>query len=194
VRDPSTCQESKSVETEHWENHFLQPTKLIRTVEMMSEENKIAPVLNTEAKSGHSTLVTTGLEHFDLTHTAHAHNPSIRFEEYMYYASITRAEEKAAEELHQRQHRSTTVASLLKDRFSKGRAHRTDSPVERERNNGENESAVITGVTSSEWKNASRAVRTAGWSAVFYLITTDILGPFSTPYVRNRCLAWRSRG
>lgn len=36
-------------------------------------------------------------------------------------------------------------------------------------------------VTEAEWKNASRAVRTAGWSSVFYLITTDILGPFSTP-------------
>ena len=36
-------------------------------------------------------------------------------------------------------------------------------------------------VSEAEWKNASRAVRTAGWSSVFYLITTDILGPFSTP-------------
>lgn len=36
-------------------------------------------------------------------------------------------------------------------------------------------------VSDAEWKNASRAIRTAGWTSVFYLITTDILGPFSVP-------------
>jgi len=30
--------------------------------------------------------------------------------------------------------------------------------------------------------NAHRALRTAGWAAMFYLITTDILGPFNAPY------------
>ncbi|KDQ54669.1 hypothetical protein JAAARDRAFT_135255 [Jaapia argillacea MUCL 33604] len=29
---------------------------------------------------------------------------------------------------------------------------------------------------------ARRALRTAGWTSVFYLITTDILGPFNAPY------------
>jgi hypothetical protein len=38
-------------------------------------------------------------------------------------------------------------------------------------------------VSNNEWENASRALRTASWSAVFYLITTDILGPFNVPYV-----------
>ncbi|CAG8978706.1 hypothetical protein HYALB_00004689 [Hymenoscyphus albidus] len=37
-------------------------------------------------------------------------------------------------------------------------------------------------VSVAEWKNASRAIRTAGWSSIFYLITTDILGPFSVPW------------
>lgn len=37
-------------------------------------------------------------------------------------------------------------------------------------------------VSDEEWVQASRAARTATWSAVFYLITTDILGPFSTGY------------
>ena len=35
-------------------------------------------------------------------------------------------------------------------------------------------------ISDEEWINASRAARTATWAAVFYLITTDILGPFST--------------
>ena len=29
---------------------------------------------------------------------------------------------------------------------------------------------------------ARRALRTASWAAVFYLITTDILGPFNAPF------------
>ena len=35
-------------------------------------------------------------------------------------------------------------------------------------------------ITDEEWVRASRAARTATWGAGFYLITTDILGPFST--------------
>lgn len=37
-------------------------------------------------------------------------------------------------------------------------------------------------VTDEEWTNASRALRTATKSAIFYLITTDILGPFGLPF------------
>ena len=36
-------------------------------------------------------------------------------------------------------------------------------------------------VSDDEYVTASRAARSATWGAVFYLITTDILGPFSTP-------------
>jgi amino acid permease len=37
-------------------------------------------------------------------------------------------------------------------------------------------------VTEEEWTNASRALRTATRGTIFYLITTDILGPFGLPY------------
>jgi hypothetical protein len=37
-------------------------------------------------------------------------------------------------------------------------------------------------ISDEEWTNASRALRTATKSAIFYLITTDILGPFGLPY------------
>lgn len=36
-------------------------------------------------------------------------------------------------------------------------------------------------VTEAEWAQAQRAGRTASWGAIFYLITTDILGPYSAP-------------
>ncbi|KAG1745205.1 transmembrane amino acid transporter protein-domain-containing protein [Suillus lakei] len=37
-------------------------------------------------------------------------------------------------------------------------------------------------VTAGEYRAASGALRTAKWGSVFYLITTDILGPYSTPW------------
>jgi len=37
-------------------------------------------------------------------------------------------------------------------------------------------------ISDEEWTNASRALRTATKSAIFYLITTDILGPFGLPF------------
>ena len=33
------------------------------------------------------------------------------------------------------------------------------------------------GITETEWEQAQRATRTATWGSIFYLITTDILGP-----------------
>ncbi|KAL0563041.1 hypothetical protein V5O48_019037 [Marasmius crinis-equi] len=38
------------------------------------------------------------------------------------------------------------------------------------------------GVDIQEMDNARRALRAAGWVSIFYLITTDILGPFNAPF------------
>ncbi|GAB7353447.1 hypothetical protein MBLNU459_g3911t1 [Dothideomycetes sp. NU459] len=38
------------------------------------------------------------------------------------------------------------------------------------------------GVTEHEWEQAQRATRTATWGSIFYLITTDILGPTNVPW------------
>ena len=37
-------------------------------------------------------------------------------------------------------------------------------------------------ISNEEYERASRAARTASWSAMFYLMTMDILGPFSVPW------------
>lgn len=37
-------------------------------------------------------------------------------------------------------------------------------------------------ISDEEWMNAQRAVRQASGAACFYLITTDILGPFGLAY------------
>lgn len=38
------------------------------------------------------------------------------------------------------------------------------------------------GITETEWELAQRAARTATWGSIFYLITTDILGPTNVPW------------
>ncbi|PWY86643.1 hypothetical protein BO70DRAFT_333027 [Aspergillus heteromorphus CBS 117.55] len=38
------------------------------------------------------------------------------------------------------------------------------------------------GISETEWEQAQRAGRTATWGSIFYLITTDILGPSSVPW------------
>jgi hypothetical protein len=122
------------------------------------------------------------------------HDRSVTFEEYIYYATITRAEEKIANERFVAAAGPKSFKSVIKNRFSKGHQEpaASDSPITDNSSNGEkteyDENGVIPAprrnlgrVTDAEWKNASRAIRTAGWSSVFYLITTDILGPFSVP-------------
>ncbi|KAJ5083595.1 hypothetical protein N7456_013022 [Penicillium angulare] len=42
------------------------------------------------------------------------------------------------------------------------------------------------GVSETEWEQAQRAARTATWGSIFYLITTDILGPTNVPYAISR--------
>jgi hypothetical protein len=125
-----------------------------------------------------------------------AHDPSVTFEEYMYWAALTRAEEKVANERYVAAAGPKTFKSILKNRFSKGHieAVTVDAPSESGFSGSEKGSqnekpgeptpqANLMRVTPDEWKMASRAVRTAGWSSVFYLVTTDILGPFSVPCV-----------
>ncbi|QQK40586.1 Amino acid transporter, transmembrane [Penicillium digitatum] len=38
------------------------------------------------------------------------------------------------------------------------------------------------GITETEWEQAQRAARTATWGSIFYLISTDILGPTNVPW------------
>jgi hypothetical protein len=119
------------------------------------------------------------------------HDPSVSFEEYHYYALIARAEE---DELSKQDIGDTTFLSLiLPSKSAKGDVvHHTppagtelaegDEKLPAESRNIHNlEHGERGAVTDDEWQNASRALRTASWSAVFYLITTDILGPFNVP-------------
>lgn len=120
----------------------------------------------------------------------------VEFEEYLHYASITRAEEELANEARARG--PTTIKSLFLERFRL--SSKNHSAINRD---GRQAAGVSRGVEEkhahqgtpsnigpplhpdssfdSELHVANRALRTAGWGSVFYLITTDILGPSNTP-------------
>jgi hypothetical protein len=103
------------------------------------------------------------------------HDPNVSFEEYYYYAQQTRIEEDS----HPRTGRETSWLSLIwPSKTDKGMSH--DVSDDAKRNFSSSHTRAV--VSDDEWNNASRALRTATRGAVFYLITTDILGPFGLPY------------
>ena len=134
-------------------------------------------------------------------------DPKVTFEEYLYYATITRAEERA--EFDATPKEKKTIGGIIKNRFRvQHNPAPTSSPPQASSSLDEkvaldgDEKPALDGpapqgdqpvqlrhytdpshVSDEEWKTLSRGIRTAGWSTCFYLITTDILGPFSTPYV-----------
>ncbi|KAM0247585.1 hypothetical protein ACHAQJ_009804 [Trichoderma viride] len=125
-------------------------------------------------------------------------DPTVTFEEYQYWAKIEREEEHQANLVFKEEHGPRTVKSVFLGRFSKGIHHENKKKAEAaaaEKNSGsaspidEKHPGVLTTHDSSstpteaEWKQASRAMRTASWGTMFYLITTDILGWSSTPFV-----------
>ncbi|KAI1827865.1 transmembrane amino acid transporter protein-domain-containing protein [Xylaria intraflava] len=95
------------------------------------------------------------------------HDSNVTFEEYHYYAQRTR-EEQLLLEAPQWQWRTLFSRKQIADAALGDDDHASAS-------NGQL-------VTDEEWANASRAFRTASWGAVFYLITTDVLGPFAVPF------------
>lgn len=108
---------------------------------------------------------------------AQVHNdPDILFEEYLHYAKITRAEEASYEGNNIKTDQPFSLGGVIKNRFSKGHVHEVNAEG---RVAGHHQDAST--VTDLEWKQASRAARTASWGNIFFLITTDILGPSAAP-------------
>ncbi|KAL1868424.1 hypothetical protein VTK73DRAFT_3690 [Phialemonium thermophilum] len=158
----------------------------------------------------------------------------VSFEEYLYWASVTRAEERRANEEYRAVQGPMTMKTIIRGRFAKppkppqphgaslhppatDREHgrQATGPASSLRGSSLSEKTTRTTsaststetlspssgnasppptrvptapaprypeITEAEWKTASRAFRTAGWGSVFYLVTTDILGPGSTPW------------
>lgn len=133
-------------------------------------------------------------------------DPTVTFEEYVYWGKIERAEEHEANRRYIEERGPMTLTKLIKGRFSKGVHYETKKKEEREareravQTTEESAIATVSGdekkadgaaspagdsssmsVTDEEWKTAARALRTASWGTIFYVITTDILGWSSCP-------------
>lgn len=121
-------------------------------------------------------------------------DPTVTFEEYVYWAKIERADEHERNREYVEKRGPVTVTQVIKDRFSKGVHHEEKKEREKalkEAADSKEAGGNVTGtsshedlrVTDEEWRTAARALRTASWGTVFFLITTDILGWGSCPYV-----------
>ena len=107
---------------------------------------------------------------------------------YRYWAEIERAEEHEANRKYIEERGPLSFAKVIKGRFSKGiyqeKAEKEEKEKAQSKTAGE---AVIpspssdSAVSDEEWRTAARALRTASWGTIFYLITTDILGWSSCP-------------
>lgn len=115
--------------------------------------------------------------------------PGVTFEEYRHWAKIERAEEEENNRHYIADRGPLTLGKVIKNRFSKGVHHDNAKKAEREaalQPAAEKGSAPVTkpgAPTEEEWKTAARALRTASWGTIFFLVTTDILGWASFPYV-----------
>lgn len=111
------------------------------------------------------------------------HDPSVSFEEYQYYARLTRERENAAG-LDTRGESGIMSTIMPSSNNTPLPSVADDNASPREKTMGGKQDMTNMshidrhGVSDEEWITASRAMRTATWGAVFYLITTDILGPF----------------
>lgn len=108
------------------------------------------------------------------------HDPAVSFEEYVYYAQKTRAEQDATASEAPKQGFMALMFPTKSGTGAELERERKGSEIAQNVNLSNRDSRAV--VTDEEWTNASRALRTATTGAIFYLITTDILGPFGLPY------------
>lgn len=105
--------------------------------------------------------------------TRYLRDPDVSFHEYHHYARLTRQDQdnkpkpKAGKNLL-----AYLIPNLQKEEGE--HIHVSDANL--------SDRQVRMTITDEEWANASRAMRLASAGAVFYLITTDIFGPFGLPF------------
>lgn len=118
------------------------------------------------------------------------HDPSVTFEEYLHYASISRADTRWESPNANRKPLKMKFLTPWKKHGVQGSESTGSRDSNSSPNEKKNEAGIVPAnsqptpgtfvITDEEYVQASRAVRTATWGAVFYLITTDVLGPYST--------------
>ena len=116
------------------------------------------------------------------------HDPDVSFEEYQYYARHTRDQEKhlPTPKLRWREILSRKSEPEQEQDAAHFDANLTAGDVPQV--NLANKETRLQ-ITDEEWVYANRAFRTASTGAVFYLITTDILGPYGVGFAMGT-LGW----
>ncbi|KAJ6013812.1 hypothetical protein N7540_008403 [Penicillium herquei] len=130
-------------------------------------------------------------------------DPTVTFEEFTYWAKVEREMEQEENQRYKGLTSGDGIMGSIKGYFnlnpyedSKANAGSPAAIASTEWNVNE-KSSVVDGDEAgaspispskthdfdAEWRQAARALRTAGWGGIFYLITTDILGWGQTPYV-----------
>lgn len=100
------------------------------------------------------------------------HDPAVPLEEYMYYAARARAEEDDAAAANTTKKPAVSLKAIFVPSAGNTASEWDTTDLNL------SDPAVRAAISDEEWTNASRALRTASAAACFYLITTDILGPF----------------
>lgn len=132
-------------------------------------------------------------------------DPTVSYPEFAYWAKVERAEEVEGERKYRELQGPWTFKKMIKARFSKGAHHekkKLEEAARREQGGlaardtaDEKAPDTVTDTegtntissrssmraTEEEWRTAARALRTASWGSVFYLITTDVLGWIGCP-------------
>lgn len=106
------------------------------------------------------------------------HDPDVTFEEYHYYALRAR-EEEAHVPKPKTQWREIVLRK--KPEMAEDNGDREVGGIVQSDLNFASRANRLD-ITDEEWTNASRAFRTASAGAAFYLITTDILGPYGVGF------------
>ena len=99
-------------------------------------------------------------------------NTNVEFEDYLYFAAVQRREEDLATGFESEKVDKSNWFNRLSEHKGPNvnvNVHAIENPIPPTADELERE-------------NASRALRLASWASVFYLITTDILGPFNAPF------------
>ncbi|KAG6857370.1 hypothetical protein H0H87_004730 [Tephrocybe sp. NHM501043] len=99
------------------------------------------------------------------------HSDDPVFEDYLYYAAIQRRFEDGHGAPDAQERKGNWMA-----RFSEYKGANVNINLDAR---DASDSAIL---EDSDRVNALRALRRAHWASVFYLITTDILGPFNAPF------------
>ncbi|KAF8163825.1 transmembrane amino acid transporter protein-domain-containing protein [Crassisporium funariophilum] len=105
-----------------------------------------------------------------------ARDPNVVFEDYLHYAALQRL----AEDQEGKTSASDPAQIQEKSNWFQRLSDHKGNNVNVDLRNAGNSIAFT--ADEQERATASKALRLASWSSIFYLITTDILGPFNAPF------------